>query len=192
MRKKCKSVALVLSFAIIGSNITVVAAEENDSNTESSEDELDLSKDKEKVDELGIPTVSSVQKLKSEADALYESKDYMKAAEAYSLYAKNVNWLANIISGTLEPYYSADYDDRKDWKPESIDVTTLYMAESESNHYKSERNRAMLYEGLCYYYENDYETAIPLLLKALDLIEIDDETNWQLGYDAVMDIVENN
>ena len=73
-----------------------------------------------------------------------------------------------------------------------MEYSSLSSAESTANGYKSERNRAMLYEGLCYYYENDYETAIPLLLKALDLIEIDDETNWQLGYDAVMDIVNNN
>ena len=47
----------------------------------------------------------------------------------------------------------------------------------------------MLYEGLCYYYLGDYEQALPLLIKALDLIEIEDETNWKLGMDALYSIV---
>ena len=65
----------------------------------------------------------------------------------------------------------------------------LIRAESTSNDYKSERNRAMLYEGLCYYNLGDYEQALPLLIKALDLIEIEDETNWKLGMDALYSIV---
>ena len=47
----------------------------------------------------------------------------------------------------------------------------------------------MLYEGLCYYYLNDYETALPLILKALDLIDIKDTTNWKLAMEALYSIV---
>ena len=84
---------------------------------------------------------------------------------------------------------SASYDDRKGWYPDQLSFSDLSNAESKANSYKAERNRAMLYEGLCYYNLGDYETALPLLLKALDLIELDDETNWSLAMNAVYSIV---
>lgn len=151
--------------------------------------EFDFSAEQAKIEELGIPTVSSVAAMKSEADALWNSKDYEAAAVAFSKYAKNANWLANIITAGLEPFYGASYDKRKDWTPKQLSYRELGNAESKSNSYKSERNRAMLYEGLCYFYMNDYETALPLLIKALDLIDIEDETNWELGMDALYSIV---
>lgn len=150
---------------------------------------FDLSAEQQKISELGIPTVSSVAKLKTEADDLYAAKDYRKAADAYATYAKQSNWLANIISGGLEPYYGASYDKRKNWYPSNLSYNKLSSAESKANEYKGERNRAMLYEGLCYYNLNEYETALPLLIKALDLIDIEDEKNWQLGMDALYAIV---
>ena len=175
--KKYRNIILAMVIAASSLSAAPVLAEEADTKTEISGDEFDLSEEQGKVAELGIPTISSVAELKKEADDLYAAKDYKNAATAYAVYAKNANWLANIISGTLEPYYGASYDDRKNWYPKKMEYSSLSSAESTANGYKSERNRAMLYEGLCYYYENDYETAIPLLLKALDLIEIDDETN---------------
>ena len=151
--------------------------------------EFDFSEEQKKVEDLGIPTVNSVAELKAKADELWQSKNYEEAAPAYAAYAKQANWLANIISGGLEPYYGASYDDRKDWSPKELKLKDLIRAESTSNDYKSERNRAMLYEGLCYYNLGDYEQALPLLIKALDLIEIEDETNWKLGMDALYSIV---
>lgn len=156
---------------------------------DSTDSEFDLSADQEKIAELGVPTVSAVAELKSNADTLWKNGDYEAAARAYAEYAKQANWLANIISGGLEPFYSASYDDRKDWYPDQLSFSDLSSAESKANSYKAERNRAMLYEGLCYYNLGDYESALPLLLKALDLIELDDETNWSLAMNAVYSIV---
>lgn len=168
------------------SSLTLCLAE-GESDVEDTE--FDLSAEQEKIEELGIPTIESVDKLKEEADALWENKDYKEAASAYANYAKQANWLANIISAGLEPYYGASYDDRKSWYPKDLSYSELSSAESTSNKYKSERNRAMLYEGLCYYNQNDYETALPLLIKALDLIEINDEVNWGTGMDALYAII---
>ena len=67
--------------------------------------------------ELGIPTVSSVAKLKQTADDLYARTYYRKAADAYATYAEQAEWLANIISGGIEPYNNASYDDVKNWYP---------------------------------------------------------------------------
>ena len=118
---------------------------------DSADSEFDLSADQEKIAELGVPTVSAVAELKSNADTLWKNGDYEAAARAYAEYAKQANWLANIISGGLEPFYSASYDDRKNWYPDQLSFSDLSSAESKANSYKAERNRAMLYEGLCYY-----------------------------------------
>lgn len=66
---------------------------------------------------------------------------------------------------------------------------TVAKGESTANKYKAERNRAMAYEALCYYNLGDYTTAVPLLTKALDLIEIDQVEYWELCTNALYDIV---
>lgn len=118
-----------------------------------------------------------------------EKKDYQNAANAYAIYAKQVNWLANLITAGLEPFYGAKYDDRKSFYPRILSYSDLTAAENKANEYKGERNRAMLYEGLCYYNMDEYETALPLLIKALDLIEIKDEANWKLGMESLYTII---
>lgn len=177
-------IALICCFTLMLSMFTVFAE-----TVEPADSEFDFSAEQQKIEELGIPTVAAVSELRSTANKLWEQKDYAAAAPAYAEYAKQANWLANIISAGLEPFYGAAYDDRKNWSPKELSFGTLSAAESKSNSYKSERNRAMLYEGLCYYYLNEYEVALPLLIKALDLIDIKDEKNWGLGMDALYAIV---
>ncbi|MBQ4581241.1 MAG: hypothetical protein IJA83_11345 [Clostridia bacterium] len=156
------------------------------------EDAFDISADTQQVEELGIPTVELVQKLKVDADNLWNAKDYKKAAKAYAEYAKKVNWLANLVSAGLDPYYNATSSERKDYYPSDTEMRTsaLVKYERKANEYKRERNRAIMREGLCYYNMNDYETALPLLLKALDLFDLNDEVeNWKTTMNALYDIV---
>lgn len=167
---------------------TISYAEEDD-NKEDKNSVFDLSEEQDMISELGIPTMSSVFDLSEKADGLWDAEEYKNAADAYATLAEQANWLANILSAGLEPYYSADYDDRKDFSPQKIDISDLVVYETASNTFKSERNRAMLYEGLCYYNIGDYEMALPLLIKALDIIEITDEENWELGMQALYSIV---
>ena len=47
----------------------------------------------------------------------------------------------------------------------------------------------MAYEALCYYKLGDYVTAVPLLTKALDVIEINEVDYWELCANALYDIV---
>ena len=180
-----------LSLCLIFGSVAFAFAEENETTT-SVDSTFDLSEQEDKVKELGIPTTKSVAELKKAADDLWSANDYAAAADAYAVYAKQANWLANIISAALEPFYGASYDDRKSFSISSFDKTSNYKlasCESKANSYKAERNRAMLYEGLCYYNLNQYELALPLLIKALDLIDINDTTNWKLGMNALYDIV---
>ena len=150
---------------------------------------FDLSSSTQQLTELGIPTITSIDTLKANADTLWDNQNYTDAAAAYAKYAKQVNWFANISSSGLEPYYGASYDDRKDFSPTQFSVYDLSSYENASNSYKTERNRAILYEGLCYYHLGDYTSALPLLIKALDLIDIQDEVNWKVGMEALYAII---
>lgn len=154
------------------------------------EDEFDVSADTSKVEELGIPTPSSVNTLRADADNLWRTEDYEKAAPAYALYAKNANWLANLISAGLDPFYDGTKDEKSTlYRDKEAFYKKLVSGEKKSNSYKTERNRAMAYEALCYYKLGDYTTAVPLLTKALDLIEIDQVEYWELCMDALYDII---
>lgn len=155
------------------------------------EDEMDISSQQQKVEELGIPTLNSVEKMKQNADALWNVGNYPEAAVAYNNYASNANWIANIISAGLEPFYHADYDARKSWNFYHKEMTMDALAPYEqiANRYKSERNRAMVLEGLCYYNMGEYTRAMPLLLKVLDILEETQETEWKLAMKALYSMV---
>lgn len=155
------------------------------------EDEMDISEQQKKVQELGIPTTASVEELKNLADNLYASGEYEGAAQVYNKYSQQANWLANIISTCLEPYYGASYDDRKDWRITNKKMTVSLLApfEEKANGYKYERNRAVLYEGMCYYKMNDYSRALPMLLKALDILDHSQEDDWKLAMGTVCSMV---
>jgi len=73
-------------------------------------DALDISMQKEQIEKYGVPTLSVVEEMKKKADALYDAQSWEQAAVAYEIYAQNVNWLANLLSQCVEPYYSASYD----------------------------------------------------------------------------------
>lgn len=182
-----KIVSLVLLVVLLVTGLVAAA--------EGTTDEFDVSADAAKVSELGIPTVSSVAELKSKADSLWKAGDYQAAAEAYSIYAKNANWLANLIAAGCEPFYGGSKDEQSNFYSYYKKISgggffsTVSNGESKSNSYKSERNRAMAYEALCYYKLGDYVTAVPLLTKALDVIEINQVEYWELCTNALYDIV---
>ena len=181
--KKIWCVVFVLVLLTLGQS--EVIAEDTTIN----DDVFDLSETQSKIDEMGVPTVEIVAAMGVAADELYTNKEYEKAAPAYAAYAKNANWLANLIASGLEPYYGADYSTRKEWYPVILRTSDLAKAEDKSNELKSERNKAMLREGLCYYYLDDKTKALPLIIKALDLIDIKDEENWKQGMEILYSIL---
>lgn len=67
-------------------------------------DPFDISIIKKKIDELGVPTVENVKKLKDNAYSLFNSGQWQKAASALNEYSRNANWIANLIASGLEPY----------------------------------------------------------------------------------------
>lgn len=185
---------ILLTMCLLLGCVSVSLAEEGEEKAATVDTTFDFSEQEAKIKELGVPTVSSVADLKKAADDLWDAQDYTAAADAYATYAKQANWLANLISAGLEPYYEASYDNRKSFSFSMFEKGKNYKynlgeAEKLANSYKSGRNRAMLREGLCYYNMGEFEVALPLLIKALDLIDIKDTDNWQIGMNALYDII---
>ncbi len=149
-------------------------------------DELDISNEQKDVEEIGIPTPELVEELETNANQLFKDKKYTEAAEAFSELASKSNYLANLISQGLEPFYSKSYSD-DDY--DSSYVYSLAKYERQSNDYKELRNSAFVKEALCYYYLEEYVSALPLLSKALDLIDVKDTENWDLAREALYDII---
>ena len=183
MKKRLFVILLAVGMAL---SIPVYAEEDEDTNDVSVSDELDISSQKKDVEENGIPTPAIVEDLLKEATDYWNAKDYQNAASAYAEVASKSNYLANLISQGLEPFYSKRHDDEYD----SSYVFALAGFESRSNEYKKIRNSAFVKEALCYYYLEEYTAALPLLHKSLDLIQVDDTENWTLAREALYDIID--
>lgn len=155
---------------------------------EISSDPLDVSIQIEQIEKYGVPTIKTIDEMKSKADSLYDSKSWEQAATAYEVYAKHVNWLANLLSQCVEPYYSASYDDRK-----ATAYTTLkpfIPFESKANECKKNRNEAYVKIGLCYKNLGNIKNAVAYLYKGLDLLSVDEVVYWTLAKDAMAEILE--
>ena len=71
------------------------------------EDPFDLTVSTKKVKEFGVITKAQVDQLETTAKKLFTAGDCGNAIKALGEYAKKANWLANMISANLDPYYTA-------------------------------------------------------------------------------------
>lgn len=151
-------------------------------------DPFDLSKSKSQVDELGIVTKTEVDTLEEKIRGLYSKGKCKEVIPLLDEYAKKSNWLANLISYTLEPYYGASYDDRKTYTYSKLEP--LVPLETLSNNYKKKRNIAIAMHGDCMLRIGDRARAIPLLTKSLDLLSLENEEWWEKTRNNLLSIVE--
>lgn len=153
-----------------------------------SSDPFDLSGQQKQIEELGLPTKSSVDALEAEARDLFTQGKCAEAIPTLNLYAKRSNHLANLITSGLEPYYSASYDDRKGFRVSSMPGIVDY--ERQANDYKRKRNIAFAMQGECLLKTGKHEEAVPVLVKALDLIDIDNTEWWKRTLDNLYSVIE--
>lgn len=162
-------------------------AQTSEAQQENAIDPLDVSIQKEQIEKYGVPTLSAVEAMKTKADALYDSKSWEQAASAYKIYAQHVNWLANLLSQCVEPYYSASYNDKKAY---SYAMEPFIPFESKANECKTNRNQAYVKMGLCYKNMGDIKNAVTYLHKSLDLLGVEDIDYWTKAKDAMAEILE--
>ena len=178
---------LIILFSILFISSAGSFAQTTEAKKDLTSDPLDLSVQKEQIEKYGVPTIEAIEELKEKADALYDSQSWEKAAEAYEVYARNVNWLANLLSQCVEPYYSASYDDRKATAYSTLKPFIPF--ESKANEYKRSRNQAYVKVGLCYKNLGDVKNAVTYLHKGLDLLDVEDLVYWTMAKDAMAEIL---
>ena len=178
MRKQFACLGLICALALAAP----VVAEESET-----VDVLDNTAELKQVEENGIPTSEMVRELKENADALYEAQDYEKAAEAYDETARKANYLANIMSQCIEPYYSSRNESKT--IPDEI-LDDMLVFESTSNELKGIRDLCYVYQGICYNRSGDSEMALAILYRALDLITDKEEDAWTLAAKEIMGIIQ--
>jgi len=152
----------------------LVTAEEPAKRETTATDALDISAIQKRVEEAGIPTPQSVQQLQEKADTLTHDGKWQDAASAYEAYARAANWLANLIGAGLDPFYHASYDDRKNYSVRKGDIELENLSKS----YREKRDEATVSQAECFVRMNDSRHAVPLLVKALELINIKDAQLW--------------
>lgn len=145
------------------------------------EDPFDVTDEAGKVQELGIPTIASVEALEQKAKSLLSENQWEAAANALEEFAKQANWLSNLIAAGLEPYYSASYDHKKDC-PTAI-IRNLIRYEKKANELKEKRNWAIVKRASCHQKLGDKKMAVVLLVKALDIIDLKESELWSEAKD---------
>lgn len=153
-------------------------------------DPMDVSSEIEKIEKYGVPTVDAVDILKNRADSLYNAKDWEKAAIALYEYARSANWLANLLSQCVEPYYSASYDDKKNTS--YVSLKPFIPFERKANSLKEGRNEAYVKMGICQKELGNTKKAVAYLYKGLDLLSVDQREYWSIAKNAIAEIVGYN
>lgn len=151
-------------------------------------DPLDISQELKKIAEYGVPTITLVDLMKAKADTLYNSKSWSEAIDAYDEFSKKANWLANLLSICVEPYYSASYRDQENVSRRTLEKWIPY--ENASNKYKRLRNQAYVRIGLCYKNLGNIDKAVAYLYKGLDFVSLDSSDDWSQAAEALSDILE--
>lgn len=149
-------------------------------------DPFDVSATAKMTKELGVPTRSEVSALEDEAKRLFEAGDCKAAEVALDKFARKANWLANLISGGLQPFYDASYDNRRRF----AGVSTLVPFEKLANDYRAKRNRALVMRAECLLKLGQTQDGVTLLVSALDLIDIDDAEWWSRARTQLYSILE--
>lgn len=137
----------------------------------------DISKFKDIAEAKSLPTIQTVAASRQQAEALFNNGKCQEAVPALETWATQANWLSNLIASSLEPYYSASYDDRKKISYNTLDA--LIPFEKQSNQFKSDRNLATVMRAECLAKLGRNNEAVAVFARALDLISIDEGVLWK-------------
>lgn len=141
----------------------------------------------EQVERLGVPSPEEVDSLRERAYSLYEADSCSTAVEALRNHAEKANWLANVISQGLEPFYDASYDDQENISAGRVRI--LGNFEDSANELKRERNESYVMVAECEKQMGNQNVAMVYYMSALDLIDVEDQSLWDRArtglYEAV-------
>jgi len=130
----------------------------------------------EQVERLGVPSPQEVDSLRERAYSLYEADSCSTAVPALQTHAEKANWLANVISQGLQPFYDASYDDQENVSAGRIRI--LGNFEDSANELKRERNESYVMVAECEREMGNQNVAMVYYMSALDLIDVENQSLW--------------
>lgn len=130
----------------------------------------------QQVERLGVPSPQQVDSLRERAYNLYEADSCSTAVKALQTHAKKANWLTNVISQGLEPFYDASYDDQENVSAGRVRI--LGNFEDSANELKRERNESYVMIAECEREMGNQNVAMVYYMSALDLIDVEDQSLW--------------
>lgn len=151
------------------------------------ETEQQIRSTSEQVERLGVPSPEEVDSLRERAYSLYKADSCSTAVPALQTHAEKANWLANVISKGLQPYYDASYDEQ-----ESMSVgrmTELAEYEKSSNELKRQRNRSYVLVAECERKIGNSNLAMVYYMSVLDLIDTDNQDLWDRARSGLYETV---
>lgn len=115
-----------------------------------------------------IVTLKELEVLEDQAKGFFDAGECEKAAEID--FSGHANRIANIIRQGIEPYYSADRDDRETMSRRA-GFDQLVTAERVSNGMLMKRNEFWALEAKCFFERGDTDEALPRLFRALEYLD---------------------
>lgn len=154
---------------------------------EEKKDLFSISDMKNDSNKIGIPTEKKIMDLEKKANELIADNNCKSAIEVLEEYQKVTNYYSKMIRQTLEPYYSASYDDKK--KVPYDKISSLAVIENKANSFLLKRNIGMILQAECYVKLNQNEKAMFKYYDALDLISMDEIDAWERAQKGLLDII---
>jgi hypothetical protein len=143
------------------------------------ENVFDLTRIEQEINEYGVPTLGSVDKIGIEANKLYEEENWSEAAKAYELYSKYCNLLTNLFYKLAEPSLVSEKEAYKLglYYPELIDE--FENLANKFRYYRVEKGKAIHRQGICFFNLSNYSKSLPFIIQSLDLIKLTNYTSME-------------
>ena len=142
----------------------------------------------ERIRKIGVPTPEIVENMRIRAINLYEEGNWALAIDSLKQFSHKANWLANLISKGLQPFYDASYSDRQSVSRSQIGRLAEY--ESLSNELKSQRNQAYVMIAECYLKIGEPDLATAYFFQSLELIPVSELEQWDRARNGLYQLIE--
>lgn len=163
-------------FALLIFGLVAVSATAQTATPPTNTNPLDISQYKDIADGKALPTPQSVAAMQTQAEALVNAGKCQEAIPVLELWATQSNWLSNLITAGLDPFYSASYTNQKNVPSSTLNALAPY--ETQSNQYKMQRNLATVIKAECLVKLARPNEAAAVYARALDLINYSESALW--------------
>ncbi len=137
----------------------------------------DISNFKDIASGSSLPTVASVNALKTQAESLVSASKCTEALPVLAEWATQANVLSNLLIAGMEPYYSSTSSERNGVSLLPI-LEVIVPYEKLANDFKKDRNIATVMRAECLASTGKPNEAAAVFARALELISLSEKSTW--------------